>query len=73
MSIDRGMDQEVMVHIYNEILFSHKSERIWVHSSEVDEPRACYTECSQKNKYHILMQYMESRIIELLNLFAGQQ
>ena len=58
MSIDRRMDKEVVVHIYNGILLSHKKERIWVRSSEVDEPRACYTdEISQKrekNKYYIL-------------------
>ena len=29
------------VHIYNEILFSHKKERIGVGSSEVDGPKAC--------------------------------
>ena len=33
-----------MVHIYDGILLSHKKEWIWVTSSEVDEPRACYTE-----------------------------
>ena len=27
MSVDRGMDKEVMVHIYNEILPSHKNEQ----------------------------------------------
>ena len=35
-----------------------KKEWIWLSSSEVDEPRACYTEWSsqkEKNKYHILM------------------
>ena len=31
------------------------------------------SEVSQKNKYHILMQYVESRKIELMSLFAGQQ
>ena len=31
------------------------------------------SEVSQKNKYHILMQYAGSRKIELMNLFAGQQ
>ena len=28
MSINRGMDKEDMVHIYNGILFSHKKEEI---------------------------------------------
>ena len=34
-----------------------KKEWIWVRFREVDEPSACYTECSQKekNKYSILM------------------
>ena len=33
-----------MVHICDGILLNHKKEWIWVHSSEVYEPRACYTE-----------------------------
>jgi len=50
------MDKEDMVHIYKRILLSHKKEQIWVSGSEVDEPRACYTEWNQKdkNKYCIL-------------------
>ena len=39
-----------MVHIYNGILFSPKNERIWVSSSEVDEPRACYTEWNKSER-----------------------
>ena len=58
MSIDRRMDKEVVVHIYNGILLSHKKEWIWDISSEVDEPRACYTDeiiqKREKNKYYIL-------------------
>ena len=54
--IDRWMDQEVVVHINNGILLSHKKKRIWVRSNEVDEPRAYYTEWSksEKDKYCIL-------------------
>ena len=61
MSTDRRMDKEVVIDIYNGILLSHKKEQIWVSSSEVDKPRACYTEWSQKekNKYHILMHIYE--------------
>ena len=44
MFIDRWMDKETVVHIYNEILLSHKKEHIWVSANEGDEPRACYTE-----------------------------
>ena len=38
-----------MVHRHNGILLSHKKERIWVSSDEVDEPRA-YTEWSKSEK-----------------------
>ena len=44
MSIDRKMDKEDVVCIYNGILLSHKKEQVGVSCSEVDEPRACYTE-----------------------------
>ena len=53
------MDKEVVVHIHNGILLSHKKEHIWVSSDEVDEPRTIIqTEVSQKekDKYHILTQ-----------------
>ena len=55
MSIDRWKDKEVVIHIHIGILLSHKKEHIWV-SSEVDEPRAYYTQWSQeeKSEYHIL-------------------
>ena len=39
-----------MVHIYNGILLSHEKEHIWVSSSEVDEPRACYAEWSKSER-----------------------
>ena len=44
------MDKEVVVHIYNEMLFSHKKKRFWVSSSEVNEPRAYYTEGSKSER-----------------------
>ena len=44
------MDKDVVVHIYNGILFSHKKEHIWVSSSEVNEPRDCYTEWSKSER-----------------------
>ena len=47
MSIDRWMDKEVVVHIHNGILLSHKKEHIWVGSNEVGEPRAYYSEWSK--------------------------
>ena len=48
------MDKEITVHIYNGILLSHKKESIRVSSSEVDEPRACYTDRIQKKKNFII-------------------
>ena len=50
MSIDRWMDKEVMVHMYNGILLRHKKEHIWVSSNEVDEPRAYYTDWSNSRR-----------------------
>ena len=50
MFTGRGMDKEVVVHIYNGILLSNKKEHIGVSSSEVDEPRACYTEWSESGR-----------------------
>ena len=44
MSIDRLMDEEVVAHLYNGIVLSHKKEQIWVSYSEVGGPRASDTE-----------------------------
>ena len=44
------------LHIYtkllipNGILFIHKKEHVWVHSSEVDESRACYIEWNKSER-----------------------
>ena len=68
------MEKEDMVQIYDGILLSNTKEQIWVSSSDVDEPRACYTEWSQEEKntiyYHI---HMESRKMVLMNMFAGKE
>ena len=50
MSIDTWMDKEVVVHIYNGILLIHKKEWMWVQWTEVDGPRACYTEGSKSER-----------------------
>ena len=45
------MDKEVVVHIHNGILLSHKKEHIWVSSNEVDEPEPnIQSEVGQKEK-----------------------
>ena len=57
MSIDRWMDKEAVVHIYNGILLSHK-RNTWVLPNEVAEHRdITQSEVSQKeqDKYRILM------------------
>ena len=50
MYIERWMDKEAAVHIYNGILLSHKKECISVSSNEADEPRAYYTEWSESER-----------------------
>ena len=52
------MDKEIVVHIHNGILLSHKKECIQVSSNEVDEPRTYQREVSQNARYHILMPYI---------------
>ena len=52
------MDKEAVVHMYNEILLSHKKECIWVSSDEwMNLEPIIQSEVSQKekDKYHILM------------------
>ena len=44
------MDKEIVEQIHNGVLLSHKKERIWVHSNEMDETRTYYTECSKSER-----------------------
>ena len=68
------MDKEAVVHIHNGILLSHKKEPFesvlirWMNLESTIQ-----MEVNQKNKYHILMQNVESRKMVLMNLFAGKQ
>ena len=50
MSINRWMDKEDAVHIYNGILLSHKKEWNWVICRDVDGPRECHTEWSKSER-----------------------
>ena len=69
MSIDRWMDKEAEVHIYNAgdngILLSHKKECIWVSANEVNEPRAYYTEWnkSEEKKYIFRAYWIMTNIV----------
>ena len=66
MFIDRRMDEEVAVHIYNGILLSHKKEHIWVTSNEDDEPRAYYTE---RGKTEREISYSNAYIMNLEKMY----
>ena len=60
MSINRGIDKEDVVHIYNGILLSHKKEQNNAICSNMDGPRdsplVILSEVSQteKDKYHMI-------------------
>ena len=64
MSIGRGIDKEVVVHVHNGVLFSYKKEHIWVSSNEVDETGADYTEWS-KSEGKTPIQYTKEYIWNL--------
>ena len=49
-SMDRWMDREDVVHVYNEVLLSHKKEQNWVICRDVDGSRLCHTEWSQSER-----------------------
>ena len=48
--VHSSTDKEVVVHILNAMLLSHKKEHIWVSSNDVDEPRTYYTEWSKSER-----------------------
>ena len=50
MSINRGMDKEDVVHIYNGILLSHEKEGTNAICSNMDGPGDCHTECSKSDR-----------------------
>ena len=54
MSIDRGMDEEDMVHIYQRILHSHKKEQNNAIHSNMDAARNYHTKSVRKKKANII-------------------
>ena len=50
MSINRGMDKEDVVHIYNELLLSHKKGWNTAICSNLDGFRDCHTEWSKSDR-----------------------
>ena len=61
MSIDRRMDTEIVVRIYNGILLSHKKEHIWVRPNEVDEPRATIQTKSERERQILYIYIVHTR------------
>ena len=55
MFIDGSMDKEIVVPIYNGILWTHRKECIWVCFKEVGETRAYYTEWSKSESQKQLL------------------
>ena len=77
MPVDRRMDKEVVVHIYNGVLLSHKKERNWVICRDVDGSRDCHTERSKserKKQISYINAYMWNleKMVQM-NRFAGQK
>ena len=50
MPIDRWMDKEEVVHIYNGILLNHKKGKNWVICWDVDGSRDCHTEWGKSER-----------------------
>ena len=73
MSVDKGMDKDVLVHIHNGIVLSHKRNTFESVLLMNLEP-VIQNEVSQKEKekYCILTHICESRKMVPKNLFAGQ-
>ena len=67
-SINKWMDKEGVVHIYNGILLSHKKEWNGVSYSDVDEPRACHTQWSMSEREK-QMSYINAYIWNLENWY----
>ena len=53
MSSDRWVDKEAVARIHSGILLTHKKEQIWIHWTEVNESKACYTEWSKSEREKI--------------------
>ena len=67
MSINRGMDKEDVVPIYNGILLSHRKEWNWVIGRDVDGPRNCHTEWSKSEREKQIL-YINEYMWNLKNL-----
>ena len=76
MFINRWMDKEDVVHIYNGISLSHKKEWNNAICSNIDVPRDCHIEWSKSNRERQIlhnMAYMRNLIMIQMNLFTKQK
>ena len=77
MSITQGMDKEDVVHVYNEILRSHKKEWNNAICSDMDGPRDCHTEWGKSDRekqisYDIAYMWNLKKMVQM-NLFTKQK
>ena len=77
MTIDRWMDKEELVHIYNGILLSHKKEQNRAICRDMAGPRDCYTEWSESERerqisYDSAYMWNLKKLIQM-NLFTKQK
>ena len=77
MSIDRGMDKDV-VHIYNGLLLSHKKERSNAICSNMDGPRDYHAKWSKLDRERQIsydISHMWNQILKVIqmNLFTKQK
>ena len=78
MSINRGIDKEDVVHIYNGILLSHKREQNNAICSNMDGPRDCHTEWGKLDRerqisYGIAYMWNLKKKVIQMNLFTKQK
>ena len=77
MSINRGMDKEDVVHIYNGLLLNHKQEQNCIICSDVGGPESVIQsqvgQKEEKQSLHINEYIWESRKRVQIKLFAGQE
>ena len=77
MSIDRQIDKEDVVHIYNGILLSNKKEQKNAICNNMDGPRDCQTEWSKSDterqtSYDITYMWNLKKMVQI-NLFTKQK
>ena len=74
MSINRGMDKEDVVHIYNGILLSHKKNEIMPFAATwMDLEIIILSEVSQRKTNVIYHLYVGSKKMVQMNLFTKQK